>query len=191
MHYEIRTKSFRDQEIKALIRFRHRTLCKYIDFSVAWSTKSESTQNELSVGLVVELCQNLNLADRIDCLNILHGNGPLAPLRESLVVTWICQAADASNIHDQDSTIGPQTNDVFFSKGNEVIKLGDFGLQQCWIGKQSTVGTPYYFAQKFYKPNLWCEGRCGALECCDPRLLTLREHPINSQVLENLLLWSR
>ena len=184
--------NFAIKEIKALIQFRHPHIVSYIDFFLLLGQqKVRGTQNELSVGLVMELCQNLNLADRIKLAKTSFMETGQHPLRESLVVTWICQAADALQyIHDRGFLHRDlKPTNVFFSQGNEVIKLGDFGLAtSAGFGKQSTVGTPYYFAPEILlrqtydaKVDVWGLG-VVILE-----LLTLRERPINSQVLENPL----
>lgn len=201
LHYAMKMMHCKDQdqinfalkEIKALIQFRHEHIVAYIDFFLLLGQQNvKHANNDLSVGLVMELCQNHNLADKIKQAKSSFMESGHHPVSEQLAISWICQASDALQyIHDQGFLHRDlKPTNIFFSQNTQSIKLGDFGLAtSAGFGKQSTVGTPYYFAPEILlrqtydaKVDVWGLG-VVMLE-----LLTLRERPINSQVLENPLI---
>lgn len=181
------------QEIKVLLQLRNPHIVSYIDFFVhledgKGKKGTVAASQDISVCLVMELCHHENLQDRIRSAKSHFMEVGVHLYSEPEVVQWILQAAEALKyIHERGFLHRDmKPTNVFFSKhGN--VKLGDFGLATAaGLGKHSAVGTPYYFApelllQQVYsnKVDVWGLG-VVMLE-----LLTLRERPINSQVIEN------
>lgn len=181
--------NFALKEIKVLLQLRNPHIVSYIDFFLQFSAPSPSNSTPaLSVCLVMELCHHENLEDRIKLAKKYFFDNGHHLYREDDLVAWMSQAAEALQyIHERGFLHRDlKPTNVFFSKhGN--LKLGDFGLAtSAGLGKESTVGTPCYFAPELLlrqtynnKVDVW------GLGVVFLELITLRERPINSQVLQN------
>lgn len=183
--------NFALKEIKVLLQLRNPNVVSYIDFFVLLNHCKTmagylESQPTLSVCLVMELCSEENLEDRIRLAkrHFMETGGHAN--KQSEILTWMKQGAEALKyIHDRGflhRDMKP-TNVLFSSDGH--LKLGDFGVAtSAGLGKESTVGSPHYFAPELLlkqsynnKVDVW------GLGIVFLELLTLRERPINSQLL--------
>lgn len=171
--------NFALHEIKVLTQIKHQYIISFHDFFI-----HRDRYQQISINLVMELCECGDLSDKIRDMR----RGRRGRFDEPRIVKWtmqICQAL--CYLHEQDyihRDIKP-TN-IFFTSSDSV-RLGDFGLsRRCETqGRKTVVGTPYYFAPELMqhqrytnKVDMWGMG-VVVLELC-----TLRERPINSQLLQ-------
>lgn len=145
-------------------------------------------KEEIAVCLVMELCRNGDMQGLVrESRQEWMGSGN-HPITEAQALSWLEQAAAALHfIHEKGFLHRDlKPTNIFFDEYRD-IKIGDFGLAATvGLGRNSAVGTPYYLApermlqQRYdHKVDVWGLG-VVLLE-----LLTLREQPINSMVLEN------
>ena len=181
------------KEIRVLIQLRHRSIVSYTDFFLRFDSvkTTVASSKDLRVCLVMELCENGDISGKVKEAKRQFMERGAHPIPEEAIVSWICQCAEALQyIHEKGFLHRDmKPTNVFFTANNEV-KLGDFGLAAAagCAGRNSAVGTPYYFAPELllrqpynFKVDVWGLGVI-VLE-----LLTLRERPINSQVLQDPL----
>ncbi|KAI5689793.1 Protein kinase domain [Leishmania braziliensis] len=145
-------------------------------------------EEEIAVCLVMELCSNGDMQDLVREARQKFMKTGKHSITETQALSWLEQAAAALQfIHDKGFLHRDmKPTNIFFDEYKN-IKIGDFGLAATvGLGRNSAVGTPYYLApermlQQRYdsKVDIWGLG-VVLLE-----LLTLREQPINSMVLEN------
>eukprot|EP01063_Lacrimia_lanifica_P029030 TRINITY_DN4359_c0_g1_i1.p2 TRINITY_DN4359_c0_g1~~TRINITY_DN4359_c0_g1_i1.p2 ORF type:complete len:730 (+),score=345.05 TRINITY_DN4359_c0_g1_i1:65-2254(+) len=170
--------NFALHEIKVLTNVKHANIIGFNDFFV-----HKDRHDQYSICLSMELCECGDFSDRIK-----DARRRKYKFEESRIRKWVVQMAAAMNyLHEQDyihRDIKP-TN-IFFT-ADDNVRLGDFGLsRRCdEVGRKTVVGTPYYFAPELLlrqrytnKVDLWGLGII-ILELC-----TLRERPINSQLLQ-------
>ncbi|KAJ9471730.1 F-box protein dre-1 [Diplonema papillatum] len=171
--------NFALHEIKVLTNVKHENIIGFHDFFV----HKDRMQQQYSICLSMELCECGDFSDRIK-----DARRKRVKFDESRIRKWIVQMCAAMNyLHEQDyihRDIKP-TN-IFFT-ADDCVRLGDFGLsRRCEdAGRKTIVGTPYYFAPELLlrqrytnKVDLWGLG-IVILELC-----TLRERPINTQLLQ-------
>jgi len=171
--------NFALKEVKMLMDLRHNGVIAYRDFFV-----HKDRWSDLYMCLVMELCEQGDVSKRIRDMK-RQGR----TFEEGQVLKWAWQLASALEyIH----SLGVLHRDlkptnVFFTTEDDV-KIGDFGLSTAInsAGHRTVVGTPYYFApelmlQQTYdaKVDIWGLGTV-LLELC-----TLKERPLNGQVLHN------
>ena len=172
--------NFALHEIKVLTNVKHDNIIGFRDFFI----HKDRHMQQYSICLSMELCECGDFSDRIK-----DARRKKVKFEESRIRKWIVQMCAAMNyLHEQDyihRDIKP-TN-VFFT-ADDNVRLGDFGLsRRCEeAGRRTVVGTPYYFAPELLlrqrytnKVDLWGLG-VVLLELC-----TLKERPINSQVLQS------
>lgn len=145
-------------------------------------------KDEIAVCLVMELCRNGDMQGLVRESRQQWMETGHHPITEAQALSWLEQGAAALQfIHDKGFLHRDlKPTNIFFDEYKD-IKIGDFGLAATvGLGRNSAVGTPYYLApermlQQRYdgKVDVWGLG-VVLLE-----LLTLREQPINSMVLEN------
>ncbi|KAG5472809.1 hypothetical protein LSCM4_02132 [Leishmania orientalis] len=145
-------------------------------------------EEEIAVCLVMELCSNGDIQGLVREMRQDFMKTGRHTITETQALTWLEQAAAALQfIHEKGFLHRDlKPTNIFFDE-HQNIKIGDFGLAATvGHGRNSAVGTPYYLApermlQQRYdgKVDVWGLG-VVLLE-----LLTLREQPINSMVLEN------
>ncbi|KPI90175.1 putative protein kinase [Leptomonas seymouri] len=145
-------------------------------------------KEEIAVCLVMELCRNGDMQGLVRESRQQWMETGTHPITEAQVLSWLEQGAAALQfIHEKGFLHRDlKPTNIFFDEYKD-IKIGDFGLAATvGMGRNSAVGTPYYLApermlQQRYddKVDVWGLG-VVLLE-----LLTLRERPINSMVLEN------
>ncbi|CAC9514342.1 putative protein kinase [Leishmania infantum JPCM5] len=145
-------------------------------------------EEEIAVCLVMELCSNGDMQGLVREARQEFMKTGSHSITEAQAVSWLEQAAAALQfIHDKGFLHRDlKPTNIFFDEYKN-IKIGDFGLAATvGLGRNSAVGTPYYLApermlQQRYdgKVDIWGLG-VVLLE-----LLTLREQPINSMLLEN------
>ncbi|KAG5472432.1 hypothetical protein LSCM1_03831 [Leishmania martiniquensis] len=145
-------------------------------------------EEEIAVCLVMELCSNGDIQGLVREARQDFMKMGSHTIKEAQALTWLEQAAAALQfIHEKGFLHRDlKPTNIFFDECKN-IKIGDFGLAATvGHGRNSAVGTPYYLApermlQQRYdgKVDVWGLG-VVLLE-----LLTLREQPINSIVLEN------
>eukprot|EP01061_Rhynchopus_euleeides_P026938 TRINITY_DN43855_c0_g1_i1.p1 TRINITY_DN43855_c0_g1~~TRINITY_DN43855_c0_g1_i1.p1 ORF type:complete len:733 (+),score=365.84 TRINITY_DN43855_c0_g1_i1:55-2253(+) len=170
--------NFALHEIKVLTNVKHENIIGFHDFFV-----HKDRHQQYSICLSMELCECGDFSDRIK-----DARRKKQCFEESRIRKWIVQMCAAMHyLHEQDyihRDIKP-TN-IFFT-ADDNVRLGDFGLsRRCEeAGRKTIVGTPYYFAPELLlrqrytnKVDLWGLG-VVVLELC-----TLRERPINSQLLQ-------
>eukprot|EP00754_Rhynchopus_humris_P011730 Rhum_TRINITY_DN14247_c15_g1::Rhum_TRINITY_DN14247_c15_g1_i1::g.77147::m.77147/K10297/FBXO11; F-box protein 11 len=170
--------NFALHEIKVLTNVKHDNIIGFHDFFV-----HKDRHQQYSICLTMELCECGDFADRIK-----DARRKKTRFEESRIRKWVVQMCAALlYLHEQDyihRDIKP-TN-IFFTK-DDAVRLGDFGLsRRCEeAGRKTVVGTPYYFAPELLlrqrytnKVDIWGIG-VVLLELC-----TLRERPINSQILQ-------
>eukprot|EP01063_Lacrimia_lanifica_P013489 TRINITY_DN2012_c0_g1_i1.p1 TRINITY_DN2012_c0_g1~~TRINITY_DN2012_c0_g1_i1.p1 ORF type:complete len:419 (+),score=154.59 TRINITY_DN2012_c0_g1_i1:88-1344(+) len=166
-------------EINVMKETRHKHIVHMVD---SFSYKSA---NHLYICIVMEYCEKGDLYQIFRKAQ----KGQLKPFSERTLVRWICQIASALQyLHDRDLWHRDiKSANIFFDKNN-TLKLGDFGLSATYSinGHATVVGTPYYYApevmlrQKYTnKVDIWNLG-VVILE-----LLTLKNQPINAEVLNN------
>eukprot|EP00668_Euglena_longa_P001881 GGOE01002202.1.p1 GENE.GGOE01002202.1~~GGOE01002202.1.p1 ORF type:complete len:804 (-),score=250.55 GGOE01002202.1:507-2879(-) len=171
--------NFALREIKMLMDLRHEHIIGYKDFFI-----HKDRYDDLHVCLVMELCEQGDVSKRIRDAKRRH-----LRFDEARLVKWATQLGSALEyIHGQDILHRDlKPTNVFFT-GEDDVKIGDFGLSTAITatGRRTVVGTPYYFApelmlqQKYdSKVDMWGLG-IVLMELC-----TLRERPINGQVLNN------
>lgn len=146
-------------------------------------------EEEIAVCLVMELCSSGDMSDTIKETKSRMMETGKHPISEAQVLAWMEQSAAALQyIHDKGFLHRDLKPTNIFFDAHRNVRLGDFGLAATvgHAGRKSCVGTPYYLApermlQQRYdgKVDIWGLGVI-VLE-----LLTLREQPINSMVLEN------
>ena len=170
--------NFALHEIKVLTNVKHENIIGFHDFFVY-----KDRHQQYSICLAMELCECGDFSDRIK-----DARRKKQRFDESRVRKWLVQMCAALHyLHEQDyihRDIKP-TN-IFFTS-DDSARLGDFGLsRRCEeAGRKTIVGTPYYFAPELLlrqrytnKVDMWGIG-VVVLELC-----TLRERPINSQLLQ-------
>jgi parallel beta-helix repeat protein len=145
-------------------------------------------KEEIAVCLVMELCRNGDMQGLVRDARQQWMQTGNHPITEAQALSWLEQGAAALQfIHEKGFLHRDlKPTNIFFDEYKD-IKIGDFGLAATvGLGRNSAVGTPYYLApermlQQRYdgKVDVWGLG-VVLLE-----LLTLREQPINSMVLEN------
>ncbi|KAG5498709.1 hypothetical protein JKF63_02997 [Porcisia hertigi] len=145
-------------------------------------------EDEIAVCLVMELCRNGDMQGLVREARQEFMKTGSHTITEAQALSWLEQAAAALQfIHDKGFLHRDlKPTNIFFDEYKD-IKIGDFGLAATvGLGRNSVVGTPYYLApermlQQCYdgKVDIWGLG-VVLLE-----LLTLREQPINSMLLEN------
>eukprot|EP01065_Artemidia_motanka_P002665 TRINITY_DN1125_c3_g1_i1.p1 TRINITY_DN1125_c3_g1~~TRINITY_DN1125_c3_g1_i1.p1 ORF type:complete len:858 (+),score=341.97 TRINITY_DN1125_c3_g1_i1:75-2576(+) len=169
--------NFALHEIKVLTQIKHEYIISFHDFFI-----HKDRYSQISICLVMELCECGDLSDRIR-----EARHRRTRFEEARIVKWNTQICMALNhLHEQDfihRDVKP-TN-IFFTT-EDAVRLGDFGLsRRAEAGRKTVVGTPYYFAPELMlhqrytnKVDMWGVG-VVVLELC-----TLRERPINSQLLQ-------
>ncbi|GET90818.1 protein kinase, putative [Leishmania tarentolae] len=145
-------------------------------------------EEEIAVCLVMELCSNGDMQGLVRETRQEFMTTGTHSITEAQVLSWLEQAAAALQfIHEKGFLHRDlKPTNIFFDEYKNV-KIGDFGLAATiGLGRNSAVGTPYYLApermlQQRYggKVDIWGLG-VVLLE-----LLTLREQPLNSMLLEN------
>ena len=180
--------NFALKEIKVLMELRHPNIVSYTDFFMHFEETTVKNAANISVCLVMELCEHGDLQEKIKLAKEAFMDSGRHAYTERQVVAWLRQCADALKyIHEKGFLHRDlKPTNVLFSV-DDCVKLGDFGLAtSVGPGRHSAVGTPYYFAPEVMlkqtynsKVDVWGLG-VVVLE-----LLTLRERPINSQVLED------
>ncbi|KPA83256.1 putative protein kinase [Leptomonas pyrrhocoris] len=145
-------------------------------------------KEEIAVCLVMELCRNGDMQGLVREARQQWMETGSHPITEAQALSWLEQGAAALQfIHDKGFLHRDlKPTNIFFDEYKD-IKIGDFGLAATvGLGRNSAVGTPYYLApermlQQCYdgKVDVWGLG-VVLLE-----LLTLREQPINSMVLDD------
>ncbi|KAK7201097.1 protein kinase [Novymonas esmeraldas] len=145
-------------------------------------------EQEIAVCLVMELCSNGDMQGLVRETRQQFMDTGSHSITEAQALSWLEQTAAALHfIHDKGFLHRDlKPTNIFFDEYKD-IKIGDFGLAATvGLGRNSAVGTPYYLApermlQQRYdgKVDIWGLG-VVLLE-----LLTLREQPINSMVLES------
>lgn len=181
------------KEIKVLIQMRHPNIVSYSDFFMHFESPSSLALaaeggSGVAVCLLMELCKQGTLADRIKhCKARFMCTGEHC-LTESTIRMWARDCAEALRyIHGRGFLHRDmKPSNIFFDAEDDDVKLGDFGLATAaqTVGVTSHVGTPYYFAPELLlrqpyndRVDVWGLG-VVLLE-----LLTLRERPVNSEVL--------
>jgi serine/threonine protein kinase len=188
--------NFALKEIKVLLQLRNPNIVSYIDFFVILDHASTPVSKldirgpSLSVCLVMELCSEDNLGDRIRLARRHFMETGGHAYKEADILSWMKQCTLALKyIHDKGflhRDMKP-TNVLFTARGH--LKLGDFGVATtAGLGKESTVGSPHYFAPELLlkhsynnKVDIW------GLGIVFLEILTLRERPINTQLLADPL----
>lgn len=145
-------------------------------------------KEEIAVCFIMELCSSGDMQGLIrDSRQKMMESGT-NPITEAQALSWLEQSVEALLfIHEKGFLHRDMKPTNMFFDEHKNVKIGDFGLAATvGIGRNSAVGTPYYLApermlQQRYdaKVDIWGLG-VTLLE-----LLTLREQPINSMVLEN------
>lgn len=144
--------------------------------------------DEITVCLVMELCSCGDMQSTIKDSKVAVLENANHPITEAQVLVWIEQCAAALKfIHSKGflhRDLKP-TNVFFDAERN--VKIGDFGLAAAvGCGRQSAVGTPYYLApERMLQERYDSSVDVWGLGVMILELLTLRERPINSMVLEN------
>ncbi|CUF25998.1 protein kinase, putative [Bodo saltans] len=186
--------NFALKEIKVLLQLRNPNIVSYIDFFVVLERSSASKIDiqgpSLSVCLVMELCSEETFYDKIRLARRHFMETGGHAFKEADILSWMKQCTLALKyIHDRGflhRDMKP-TNVLFTTQGQ--LKLGDFGVAtSAGLGKESTVGSPHYFAPELLlkqsynnKVDVW------GLGIVFLEMLTLRERPINTQLLTDPL----
>lgn len=149
-----------------------------------------TSPSEVCVCLVMELCTCGDLRCMIQAARQQFMESGSHPISEAQILLWMKQCTLAlAFIHEQGFFHRDLKPTNIFFDDNKNIKIGDFGLAATvGLGRHSAVGTPLYLAPERMlcqvydaKVDVWGLG-VVMLE-----LVTLREQPINSQILENPL----
>eukprot|EP01006_Ploeotia_vitrea_P031995 TRINITY_DN64269_c0_g1_i1.p1 TRINITY_DN64269_c0_g1~~TRINITY_DN64269_c0_g1_i1.p1 ORF type:complete len:889 (-),score=108.46 TRINITY_DN64269_c0_g1_i1:398-3064(-) len=171
--------NFALKEIKMLMDLKHKHIIGYKDFFI-----HKDRYEDLYVCLVMELCEHGDLSEKIREMKRKH-----MKFDERRIIKWMIQMCSALHyIHENDILHRDlKPTNVFFTAKDD-IKIGDFGLSTAISanGRRTIVGTPYYFSpelmlqQKYNsKVDMW------GLGIVMMELATLKERPVNSQVLNN------
>lgn len=154
----------------------------------ASSTQAAVDEGDVGVCLIMELCSNGDLQSVIASIKDTIIEIGHHPTDEQTIVCWMRQCAEALEYIHANGFIHRDLKpmNVFFDSHGD-IKLGDFGVASIGTGGcYSAVGTPDYLApeqmlQEVYdeKIDIWGLGMVFL------ETITLRNHPINSRVLQN------
>jgi parallel beta-helix repeat protein len=174
------------KEVKVLIQLRHANIVTYSDFFMHFEGDARAT---VYVCLVMERCTGGTMEQRIRAEKAHFMAEGRHSVPEAEVTGWLRQSAEALQyIHGQGFLHRDMKPDNVFFTDDGRLKLGDFGLATAASqhGTTSHVGSPFYFAPELMlrKPydamvDVWGLG-VVLLE-----LLTLRERPLNTELLED------
>lgn len=158
-------------EVDVLKSCRHPNVVNFVE-QLPGSNMPENGGDAMSVGIVMEYCENGDLA------NYIRTNRRKKLFCEEVfLVFWVAQLASAlSYIHYRHflhRDIKP--GNIFLTHDHHVVKLGDFGITKslaATLAYASTmVGTPYYFSPELcrnedynHKSDIWALG-CVIYEC--------------------------